>query len=72
MIGSLDCFCIMVSPQMNNIPGRFEEKQIPQKEIFYSRENLGDINEEDYENSLKIWKTFVLKKILVINIKTVA
>ena len=51
-----------------HIAGRFEEKQIPQKETFYGRKNLGDINnEEDYENSLRIWKTFVLKKILVIN-----
>ena len=34
---------------------RFDEKSLPPKKAFYSKLNLEDIKDEDYEHAQKVW-----------------
>ena len=34
---------------------RFDETSLPDKEAFYSKLNLEDITDEDYERAQKVW-----------------
>lgn len=40
---------------------KFDDKQLPSKEDFYSILNNEHISDEDYEHAQNIWKTFNLK-----------
>ena len=40
---------------------RFDETSLPDKEAFYSKLNLEDITDKDYENAQKVWEAFGIK-----------
>ena len=40
---------------------KFEEKQLPCKDEFYSKLNMSGISEKDYEHACKVWNEFGLK-----------
>ena len=40
---------------------RFNENTIPPKEFFYSKLNLENITNKDYEHVKKVWETFEIK-----------
>ena len=37
---------------------KFDETTIPPKETFYSKLNLEDTTDKDYEQTQKVWKVF--------------
>ena len=37
---------------------RFDETSLPPKKAFYSKLNLEDIKDEDYEHAQKVWDVF--------------
>ena len=39
----------------------FDEKTVPNKEVFYSELNLENIADKDYEHVKKVWETFEIK-----------
>ena len=41
---------------------RFNETSIPPKEAFYSKLNLEDFTDEDYELVQKVWDVFEITK----------
>ena len=43
---------------------RFDEASLSDKEVFYSKLNLKDITDKDYEHPPKVWSVFRKKKIL--------
>ena len=43
---------------------RFEEKQLPPKEVFFSKLTNSDISDEDYQHAQNVWKTFKIKDML--------
>ena len=42
---------------------KFEEKQLPPKEEFYSNLNLSGISECDYDHAQRVWKEFDMKSL---------
>ena len=40
---------------------KFEEKQLPSKDEFYSKLNMSGISEKDYSDGCKVWNEFGLK-----------
>ena len=42
---------------------RFDEKTIPPKEAFYSKLNLENITDKDYEHVKKVWEAFEIKNL---------
>ena len=42
---------------------RFDETSLPNKEAFYSKLNLEDITDKDYENAQKGWEAFGIKNL---------
>ena len=40
---------------------KFEEKQLPSKDEFYSKLNMSGISEKDYQHACKVWNEFGLK-----------
>ena len=42
---------------------RFDENTIPFKEAFYSKLNLENITDKDYEHVKKVWKVFKIKNL---------
>ena len=40
---------------------KFEEKQLPSKDEFYTKLNMSGISEKDYQHACKVWNEFVLK-----------
>ena len=40
---------------------KFEEKQLPSKDEFYSKLNMSGISEKDYSHACKVWNEFGLK-----------
>ena len=40
---------------------KFEEKQLPSNDEFYSRLNMSGISEKDYQHACKVWNEFGLK-----------
>ena len=42
---------------------KFKETQLPFKEAFYSKLNMSDISDEDYEHAQKVWKGFDMKNL---------
>ena len=42
---------------------RFNENTIPPKEAFYSKLNLENITDKDYEHVKKVWETFEIKNL---------
>ena len=42
---------------------RFDETSLPDKEAFYSKLNLEDITDKDYENAQKVWEAFGIKNL---------
>ena len=41
---------------------RFDEVSLPDREVFYSKLNLKDITDKDYEHPQKVWSIFRKKK----------
>ena len=42
---------------------RFDETSLPDKAAFYSKLNLEDITDKDYENAQKGWEAFGIKNL---------
>ena len=42
---------------------RFDENTIPPKEVFYSKLNLENITDKDYEHVIKVWEAFEVKNL---------
>ena len=42
---------------------RFDETSLPNKEAFYSKLNLEDITDKDYERAQKVWEVFGIKNL---------
>ena len=42
---------------------KFNEDQLPSREEFYSRLNLREISEKDYEHALAVWNHFKMKNL---------
>ena len=42
---------------------RFDENTIPPKEAFYSKLNLENITDKDYEHVKKVWEAFEIKNL---------
>ena len=42
---------------------RFDETSLPDKEAFYSKLNLEDITDKDYEHAQKVWEVFGIKNV---------
>ena len=42
---------------------RFDETSLPDKKAFYSKLNLEDITEKDYEHAQKVWEVFEIKSL---------
>ena len=42
---------------------RFDENTIPHKEAFYSKLNLENITDKDYEHVKKVWKAYEIKNL---------
>ena len=42
---------------------KFKETQLHPKEAFYSKLNMSDISNEDYEHAQKVWKGFDMKNL---------
>ena len=42
---------------------RFEETQFPPMEAFYSKLNISDISDEDYEHVQRVWSSFGMKNV---------
>ena len=42
---------------------KFKETQLSFKEAFYSKLNMSDISDEDYEHAQKVWKGFDMKNL---------
>ena len=42
---------------------RFTETSLPDKKAFYSKLNLEDITDKDYEHAQKVWKVFGIKNL---------
>ena len=42
---------------------RFDENTIPPKEAFYSKLNVENITDNDYEHVKKVWETFEIKNL---------
>ena len=42
---------------------RFDKKAIPPKETFYSKLNLENITDKDYERVKKVWEAFKIKNL---------
>ena len=42
---------------------KFDENAIPSKEAFYSKFNLENITDKDYEHVKKVWETFEIKNL---------
>ena len=40
---------------------KFEEKQLPSKDKFYSKLNMSGISEKDHSHTCKVWNEFDLK-----------
>ena len=40
----------------------FHENLLPDKNAFYSKLNLEDITDKDYEHAQKVWEVFEIKK----------
>ena len=40
---------------------KFEEKQLPSKDQFYSKLNMSGISEKDHSHTCKVWNEFDLK-----------
>ena len=43
--------------------GRFDENTIPPREAFYSKLNLENIRDKDYEHIKKVWEAFEIKNL---------
>ena len=41
--------------------GKFDETTVPLKEAFYSKLNLEDISDVDYQRAQKVWEVFGIK-----------
>ena len=41
--------------------GKFDETTLPLKEAFYSKLNLEDISDVDYQRAQKVWEVFGIK-----------
>ena len=41
--------------------GKFDETTLPLKEAFYSKLNLEDISDVDYQHAQKVWEVFGIK-----------
>ena len=51
---------------------RFDETSLPDKEAFYSKLNLEDITDKDYEHAQKVWEVFeILATIMTYMFKVV-
>ena len=42
---------------------KFKETQLPPKKAFYSKLNMNDISDEDYEHAQRVWKGFNMKNL---------
>ena len=42
---------------------RFDETSLPDKKAFYSKLNLEDITDKDYEHAQKVWEVFEIKNL---------
>ena len=42
---------------------RFDETSLPDKKAFYSKLNLEDITDKDYEHAQKVWEVFEIKSL---------
>ena len=42
---------------------KFKENQLPFKEVFYSKHNMSDISDEDYEHLQRVWKVLDMKNL---------
>ena len=42
---------------------KFKENKLPSKKAFYSKLNMSDVKEEDYEHAIRVWKEFGLKNL---------
>ena len=40
---------------------KLDERQLPQKEAFYSKLNNSNITDDDFEHALKVWDKFEIK-----------
>ena len=43
--------------------GKFDETTMPPKEAFYSKLNLENITDKDYEHTQKLWEVFGIKSL---------
>ena len=43
--------------------GKFDETTVPPKEAFYSKLNLENITDKDYEHTQKLWEVFGIKSL---------
>ena len=42
---------------------KFDETSLPDKKVFYSKLNLEDITDKDYEHAKKVWESFEIKSL---------
>ena len=42
---------------------KFKDTQLPLKESFYSKLNMSEISDEDYEHAQKVWSAFDMKNV---------
>ena len=49
---------------------KLEETKLPNKEEFYSKLNMAEVKDEDYEHARKVWREFEIKNLGNITIYT--